>query len=147
MDTVRADCSIPKTHFAHARSSENKLPIPDFPASATVTYTTRRNKMSVLHLTNESFKQLMATENRKILLDFRAEWCGPCQMLTPVLEELSNLHQDITVAAIDVDQMPEAAAKFRVDSIPALFLVKDGMVLASTVGYMDREFLEKKLGI
>lgn len=103
--------------------------------------------MSVLHLTDESFKQLIATEGRKILLDFRAEWCGPCQMLTPVLEELAKDRQDITVAAVDVDEMPDAAAKFRVNSIPALFLIKDGQVLGSAVGYMNRAALEKKLGI
>lgn len=103
--------------------------------------------MSIVHLTKDSFPQLIATEGRKILLDFRAEWCGPCQMLTPVLEEISNDRQDITVAAVDVDEMPEAAAKFRVNSIPALFLVKDGQVLASSIGYMDRAALEKKLGL
>lgn len=103
--------------------------------------------MSIAHLNKEAFVSLFATEGRTILLDFRADWCAPCKMLTPVLEKLSNDRKDITVAAIDVEEMPDVAAKFRVNSIPALFLVKDGKVLASAVGYMDRATLEQKLGL
>ena len=103
--------------------------------------------MSVLHLTKESLPRALAVPGKKVLLDFRADWCGPCQMLTPVLEKLSESHPDVLVASVDVGEMPEAAAQFRVSSIPALFLLQDGKVLRQTVGYMDQRHLEEALGL
>ena len=103
--------------------------------------------MSVVHLTSESLPRALALPGKKVLLDFRADWCGPCQMLTPVLEKLSEDHPDVLVASIDVGEMPEAAAQFRVNSIPALFLLQDGKVLRQAVGYMDQKSLETELGL
>ena len=103
--------------------------------------------MSVLHLTKESLPRALAVPGKKVLLDFRADWCGPCQMLTPVLEKLSESHPDVLVASVDVGEMPEAAAQFRVSSIPALFLLQDGKVLRQTVWYMDQRHLEEALGL
>ena len=103
--------------------------------------------MSVIHLTSESLPRVIATPGKKILLDFRAEWCGPCQMLTPVLESLSEAHPDLLVATIDVGEMPEAAAQFGVNSIPALFLLQDGQVIRQSIGYMDQKGLEETFGL
>ena len=98
--------------------------------------------MSVVHLTEESLPKVLAMADRKVLLDFRAEWCGPCKMLAPVLESLSEAHPDLLVATIDVGEMPEAAARFGVDAIPALFLLDGGKVVQQTVGYHDLAALE-----
>ena len=103
--------------------------------------------MSVIHLTAESLPRALALPGKQVLLDFRADWCGPCQMLTPVLEKFSEDHPDILVGSVDVGELPEAAAQFRVNSIPALFLVQDGKVLRQTVGYMDQKRLEQALGL
>lgn len=103
--------------------------------------------MSVIHLTKESFEKVVSQAGQKVLLDFRADWCVPCQMLTPVLEELSNDCPWLTVATINVDDMPEAAAQFRVNSIPALFLVQDGKVLKQSVGLRSKEELKGIFGL
>lgn len=103
--------------------------------------------MSVVHLTSESFPKVLAMTDKKVLLDFRAEWCGPCRMLGPELEKLSEAHPDLLVAAIDVDEMPEAAAQFRVDAIPALFLLEDGKTVKQSVGYSDKAALESAFGL
>lgn len=103
--------------------------------------------MSVVHLSQEALPKVLAADGPKVLLDFRAEWCGPCKMLTPVLEALSEAHPELLVATIDVGEMPEAAAQFGVDSIPALFLLEGGKVLKQTVGYQDKASLERVLGL
>ena len=107
--------------------------------------------MSVLHLTKESLPRALAVPGKKVLLDFRADWCGPCQMLTPVLEKLSESHPDVLVASVDVGEMPEAAAQFRVSSIPALFLLQEVLSRLSSATtrredlLVNRNYLEKVL--
>lgn len=84
---------------------------------------------------NEFEKEI---QGEKVLVDFYAEWCGPCQMLAPLLEQL-----DIKVVKIDTDELPELARQFRVMSIPTLLLVKDGKIANKTMGYMPIESLRE----
>ena len=84
---------------------------------------------------NEFEKEI---QGEKVLVDFYAEWCGPCQMLAPLLEQL-----DIKVVKIDTDELPELARQFRVMSIPTLLLFKDGKLVNKTMGYMPIESLRE----
>ena len=84
---------------------------------------------------NEFEKEI---QGEKVLVDFYAEWCGPCQMLAPLLEQL-----DIKVVKIDTDELPELARQFRVMSIPTLLLFKDGKLANKTMGYMPIESLRE----
>ena len=87
-------------------------------------------------------KSLNEISNELTLVDFFANWCGPCKMLGPVLEEINS----IDVVKVDCDESIELAREFNVSSIPTLFLMKDKKVLDSKVGYMDLEDLIKLVG-
>lgn len=78
-----------------------------------------------------------------VLVDFYADWCGPCKMITPVLEELSKAYPDVQFIKVNVDQENELAEKFGVMSIPALFAVKDGEVKKQAVGFQPKPMLEE----
>ena len=73
----------------------------------------------------------------KILVDFFATWCGPCKMLSPVLEELSNQNPDLLILKIDVDEVGALAARFGVQAIPTLMLFKDGKLVETRMGYQN----------
>lgn len=85
---------------------------------------------------SENFKELVS--EGVVLVDFFATWCGPCKMLSPVLEEVANERPDVKVVKIDVDQEPDLAQSFNVMSIPTLLLFKDGQKVASSMGYMAK---------
>ena len=103
--------------------------------------------MSVLKITKENFQSEVLDSKIPVLLDFWAEWCGPCRMVGPVVEEIANEKTNISVGKINVDEQPELAAAFRVESIPMLAVVKDGKVTNITVGYKPKEQLINELGL
>ena len=98
--------------------------------------------MSVLHANREAFEKLRAADAH-FLVDFHAKWCGPCRMLSPILDELAE--SGVTILKIDVDEEPELAREFGVYSIPALFVLKKGEVIAHAIGLHSREELEEML--
>lgn len=92
--------------------------------------------MSVIHGNEQSFDELINKD--LVLVDFFAEWCGPCKMLAPILENLEN----IDVVKIDVDECPELAKKYGVMSIPTLIIFKNGEIKSSQVGFLPQPALE-----
>ena len=78
----------------------------------------------------------------KVLVDFFATWCGPCKMLSPVIEQLANANPDLKVVKVDVDEAPMIASKYGIQAIPTLFLLKDGEIVNKGMGYMNRNQLE-----
>lgn len=89
----------------------------------------------------EEFNELIKEEGL-VLVDFFATWCGPCQMLAPVLEELDeNLKGSVKIAKINVDTESDLAAEYRISSIPTLVLLKNGKPVDSAIGYRDLGFL------
>ena len=95
--------------------------------------------MSVIKVTKSNFEEVVLNSDKSVLLDFYADWCGPCKMLSPIVEEIATEHPEITVGKINVDADGELAMKFQVMSIPALFVVKNGKVVNQTVGYSPKE--------
>lgn len=89
----------------------------------------------------EEFEQTI--ETGKVLVDFFATWCGPCRMLTPVLEELSEEVNDVTIIKVDVDELPELARRYAIMSIPTIFYFVDGQIVNKTVGFQDKQSLKK----
>ncbi len=89
--------------------------------------------MSVLNVTKSNFEEVKSSD-KKVLLDFYAEWCGPCRMVSPIVDEIANENPDILVGKINVDQEPELAAAFSVTSIPMLVVMKDGKIINQSLG-------------
>ena len=91
--------------------------------------------MAVTVITKENFESEVLKSTKPVLLDFWASWCGPCRMLSPIVDEISEENDNIKVGKINVDEQPELAQAFKVMSIPMLAVVKDGKVTNTSVGY------------
>ena len=95
--------------------------------------------MAVIHVTEENFKA--ETNEGLVLVDFYADWCGPCKMLAPVLDELASEVKDVKIVKVNVDNAKTLAADFKVTSIPNVTLLKDGEILYQEVGFKPKEML------
>ena len=103
--------------------------------------------MALIHTDDQKFKDVIAAAPIA-LVDFYADWCGPCKMLAPILEELAEEKADsLTVAKVNVDDSPETAGAFSIMSIPTVILFKDGQVVDKLVGYTTKENLIAKFGL
>ncbi len=89
--------------------------------------------MAVLKITKENFAEIKNSE-KTVLLDFYADWCGPCRMVSPLVDEIAEEHTEFTVGKVNVDDQPELAAAFGVSSIPMLAVIKNGAITAHAVG-------------
>ncbi len=94
--------------------------------------------LSVITVTSQNFNEIMAGE-KPVLLDFYADWCGPCQMVAPIVHEIAEENNNIVVGKINVDDSPELAMKFGVMSIPTLIVMKNGEPTAQAVGLRSKE--------
>ena len=95
--------------------------------------------MSIIHVTAENFEDSVLKNDKPVIVDFYADWCGPCRMLGPVLEKIADEHEELAVAKVNVDNVPSLAESFGVTSIPALFVIKNGEVVNQAVGFMPKE--------
>ena len=90
--------------------------------------------MSAVNISSANFSTEVMDSDRPVLLDFWAPWCGPCRMVSPILEEIAAERPDIKVGKVNVDEQPELAGQFGVMSIPALVVMKEGKITNQTVG-------------
>lgn len=89
--------------------------------------------MSVLKLNKENF-ELVKNSDKTVLLDFYADWCGPCKMVAPIIEEIANENPQYLISKVNVDEQPELASMFGVLSIPTLVVMKDGRKINQSAG-------------
>ncbi|MCE7904100.1 MAG: thioredoxin TrxA [Gammaproteobacteria bacterium PRO9] len=102
--------------------------------------------MSIVHVADDTFDTKVLKANRPVLVDFWAEWCGPCKAIAPILEQVASEYQDrMDIAKVDVEASQTTAMKYGIRSIPTLILFKNGVVEAQHVGLMSREQLKKFL--
>ena len=94
--------------------------------------------MSVMNITAQNFKQEVLAHEGTVLLDFWAPWCGPCRMLSPIVDELAQEHPEFKVGKVNVDDNMELASQFQVMNIPTLVVVKDGKVVNKSVGAIPK---------
>ena len=100
--------------------------------------------MQVLHTTDSTFDEDVVKQGGYTLVDFWAEWCGPCRSVAPILDELASIFQDqVRITKINIDENPDTPMKFGVRSIPTLILFKDGKPLKTQVGALPRSALEE----
>lgn len=101
-----------------------------------------------LAINSDNFESEVMQSDKPVLIDFWAPWCGPCRMIAPIVDELDKeLEGHVKVAKINVDDEPEIASRFNVMSIPTLTLVKNGEVVATSIGARSKEDIRKILGI
>lgn len=90
--------------------------------------------MSAINISKENFQTEVINSDKPVLLDFWAPWCGPCRMVVPIVEEISQERPDIKVGKVNVDEQPELARQFRVTSIPTLVVMKGGEAVNRAMG-------------
>lgn len=101
--------------------------------------------MAVIEVNSENFEKEVINSSVPVLVDFNAQWCGPCKMLKPILDEISDERSDCKVVSIDVDEEMELAMQFGVSSIPCVVVFKDGKESDRSVGLIPKEKIEELL--
>ena len=95
--------------------------------------------MEVLKVTSNNFEEEVIKCEKTVLVDFYAEWCGPCKMLSPIIDEIAKENTDIKVVKVNVDEAQDLAMRYQVMSIPTLVIIKNGQQINKSVGLRDKE--------
>ena len=101
--------------------------------------------MSVLTITKDNFQKEVMESSQPVLLDFWASWCGPCRMVSPIVDEIAQETEDIKVGKINVDEQQALAEQFGVMSIPTLVVMKDGRIVNKAVGARPKDMIKAML--
>ena len=95
--------------------------------------------MNIIKVSDENFEQEVLNSNIPVLVDFYADWCGPCKMLSPIVDEVAKENDDIKVVKVNVDESQNTAIKYQVMSIPTLVVIKNGNEVNRSVGLIDKQ--------
>lgn len=106
----------------------------------------RKDGMIMINATAENFKEEVLEAQGKVLVDFWADWCGPCKMIAPILEEIAAERQDVKIVKVNVDEQMALAMEYKVSAIPSLMVFRDGEKIASAVGAQPKGELLALLG-
>ena len=101
--------------------------------------------MAVVNITNANFKEEVLESDKKVLVDFWAPWCGPCRMVSPIVDEIAEENSAIKVAKINIDEQPQLASQYGVMSIPTLMVFENGDVADKAVGARNKAFILQML--
>ena len=101
--------------------------------------------MATAVITKENFQSEVLDTQGTVLIDFWADWCGPCRMLSPIVDQVAAQHSDVKVGKVDIDAQPELASRFGVMSIPTLIVFKNGQKVGESVGLVPKENIEALL--
>lgn len=103
--------------------------------------------MSIISITKENFEAQVIQSEKPVLLDFWASWCGPCRMVAPIVEQIAEEHDTVTVGKINVDEEMELATRFGITSIPTLIVMENGEISGKLVGFRPKNDILKLLGL
>ena len=103
--------------------------------------------MATIVITKDNFEELVIKSDKVVLLDFYADWCGPCKMIAPTVHAIAEEHEEYLVGKVNVDDDPEIAQAFDIVSIPTLVVMKDGKVASTVVGVRTKDQILQMLGI
>jgi len=103
--------------------------------------------MSVLKITKDNFNNEVLNSNQTVLIDFWANWCGPCRMLSPIVDEIAKETPGVKICKVNVDEEPELSQAFQVMSIPMLAVVKNGKLVNKSVGVKPKAAIKQMLNI
>ncbi len=95
----------------------------------------------VVHLSGSEFNEFIKSTDKTVVIDFWAQWCGPCKAIAPLLDDVSVSRQDVVIAKVDIDQEKDLAKKFGIRSIPTMMAFKDGEPVATKVGAVNKSQL------
>ena len=102
--------------------------------------------MEIVNVAKNNFEKEVLSSDLPVLIDFNANWCGPCRMLRPILDEISTENNNVKIVSINIDNEEDLAREYGVMSIPCLVLVKDGQEIRRSVGLMPKEEVVKFIG-
>lgn len=100
-----------------------------------------------VHVTTATFEDQVLSADQPVIVDFYADWCGPCKMLSPVLEQLATEHTEVKITKVNVDEEPALAERYRVRGIPYVAIFRDGKLAGQVIGYKPKAALESELGL
>ncbi len=95
--------------------------------------------MAVVTITKENFQSEVMASDKPVLVDFWASWCGPCRMLSPVIDQVGDEREDIKVGKVNVDEQPELASQFQVMTIPTLLVFRGGEIVNKSIGVISKQ--------
>lgn len=103
--------------------------------------------MSIVNLTRNNFKTEVMQSDKTVLIDFWAEWCGPCRMMSPVIDEVAETLSDVKVCKVNVDEASDLASMFGIESIPTLVVIKNGQTVNKSIGLISKEQVFQLLNV
>ena len=101
--------------------------------------------MAIVNITNANFKEEVLDSDKKVLVDFWAPWCGPCRMVSPIVDEIAEENSTVKVAKVNIDEQPQLASQYGVMSIPTLLVFENGDVIEKAVGARNKSFILQML--
>lgn len=101
--------------------------------------------MSVLKITNKNFEEEVLNSDKPVIIDFYADWCGPCKMMSPIIDSIAEENKELKVGKVNVDEAQELAIKYNIMSIPTIIIFKNGNEYKKIVGVTSKENILKEI--